>query len=93
METRNIKISKTEKCKTGNIRRVYKPKLTKTKTLSEQNTMSRIQKAGTRFERINFREVGEETIFIPNNSENHISYSGTLCQVRITIQPQTDVPN
>lgn len=74
METRNTKISKTEKCETGKIIRVYTPRGVITKSLSEQNTMNRIQKAGKKFERINLGEEGGETIFIPNNSVNHIYF-------------------
>lgn len=78
MEVINIKISKTKKCKTKKIRRVYTPKRIKTKIFLEQSTMGRIRrKAGTRFERTG--QEGEETIFIPNNpQEPHLIHSQGL---------------
>lgn len=55
--------------------------------------MDRIQKAGTKFERVG--QEGEETLFIPNNSINHIYFilRDTFCQVKVTIWLQSDVQN
>lgn len=55
--------------------------------------MDRIQKAGTKFERIGQEE--EETTFIPNNSVNHIYFifRDTFCQIKVTTWLQIDVQN
>lgn len=69
MEVMNIKISKTKKCRTEKIRRVYTPKWIQTENLLEQSTMDRIRrKVGTKFQSGAGRE-GDQTI-----PTNHIYF-------------------